>query len=67
MRDRQYSKQFRSFAAEGATKTFSKLNDKNNIINKQIQRLYVPRQDFFKDLRNHLKNLKFIGGVTLTR
>ena len=35
-------------------------------LNKQIQRIYVPRQDFFKEIRNHLKILIFIGGVTLT-
>ena len=26
-----------------------------NTKNKQIQRIYVPRQDFFKEIRNHLK------------
>ena len=26
-----------------------------SILNKQIQRIYVPRQDSFKEIRNHLK------------
>ena len=25
------------------------------LLNKQIQRIYVPRQDFFKEIWNHLK------------
>ena len=37
------------------------------IRNKQIQRIYVPRQDFFLRNKESSENVKFIRGVTLTR
>ena len=42
--------------------------DKTKIItNKQIQRIYVPRQDCFLRNKKSSENVKFIRGVTLTR
>ena len=35
--------------------------------NKQIQRIYVPRQDFYLRNKESSKNVKLIRGVTLTR
>ena len=35
--------------------------------NKQIQRIYVPRQDFFLRNKESSEKVKFIRGVTLTR
>ena len=35
--------------------------------NKQIQRIYVPRQDFFFRNKESSENVKIIRGVTLTR
>ena len=33
--------------------------------NKQIQRIYVPRQEFFREIRNQSEISKIIGEVTL--
>ena len=45
----------------------SQRTTQETFFNKQIQRIYVPRQDFFLRNKESSENVKFIRGVTLTR
>ena len=47
--------------------SFNKQIQRICAINKQIQRICVPRQDFFNKNKESSENVKFIGGVTLSR